>query len=1092
MVDVEDLTGFAGSLDDVVVSKDYKYMCSDLGARLIKDSIREHDLDGVVVACCSPRMHEHTFRQVVEDGGVNRFNLEIANVREQCSWAHDDPVKATEKAKSLVKGSVAKARLLEPLEKSRIPVTQKALVVGAGIAGIQASLDLADEGFKVFLVEREPSIGGRMAQLDKTFPTLDCSSCILTPKMMDVASHPNIELLAYSEVVDVEGSIGNYKVRIRKKPRFVDVEKCTACNDCVKVCPVDVKDEFNMGQGLRKAIYIPFPQAVPQKYTIDKIGVPPCMDACPAGVNVQGYIALISQRKFNEALELVRESNPFPSVCGRVCSHPCEQECSRKEFDEPLAIRALKRFIADHGVEGRKPKVPRKRREKIAVVGSGPAGLTCSYYLARWGYNVTVFEALPVAGGMLAVGIPSFRLPRDMLKKDIDYIRDWGVEIKTGQALGMDFSIEDLFSMGYKSIFLALGAHREKRLGIPGEELEGVLYCVDFLRKVNLEGNVRVKGKVVVVGGGNAAVDAARTALRCGAEEVSIIYRRTRLEMPADEEEICAAEEEGVKIEYLVSPVKILGRGGKVTEVECIRMELGSPDESGRRRPIPVEGSEFRINVDTFIPAISQTPDLSWISEKERLKKTEWDTLVADPETLETSIPGVFAGGDAVTGPGTIIEAIGHGRKAATSIDRFLRGKDLKRKEKKERVAPVPDRRVERQPRALPEKIPPEKRILDFEEIEQCLSEESAVEEALRCLNCNVCSLCKQCIEVCEADAIDFEQQEEEIEEEVGAIVVTTGFDLMDPTNLYEYGYASSLDVITSLELERLISSSGPTLGEVLRPSDKKKPSSITFILCVGSRDETQNRWCCRIGCMSALKHVYLLREKLGEDVEINICYTDIRSYGKGYEEFYRKIRGMKANFFRGRPSEVRDMKDHLKIEVFDTTTNKLFEIKTDMVVLVPALVPRYDAEEIMRILRISKSEDGFFLEAHPKFRPLDTFTDGIFIAGCCQGPKDIQDTVSQASGVAARAATILSKKELELDPLIATVDEETCSGCGICIAICPYAAVELVEEETTHARVNEALCKGCGACVGACSSGAMQQNGFKDKQLLMMIDETI
>lgn len=637
-VDVEQLTKYAAGLDGVVVSKDYKYMCSDVGANLIKDSIKKHKLDGIVIACCSPRMHEHTFRGVVEAGGVNGFNLEIANIREQCSWVHEDKARATEKAKILVRGAVTKARLLEPLEPSKVSVTPTAVVIGGGIAGIQASLDLAEEGHKVYLVEKMPSIGGRMAQLDKTFPTLDCSGCILTPKMMEVANHPNIELLTYSEVIGIEGSIGNYKVKIKKKPRYVDLEKCTGCGDCVDACRLKgrVVSEFDMGMGKRSAIYMPFPQAIPLKCTVD----------------------------------------------------------------------------SDH--------------------------------------------------------------------------------------------------------------------------------CLMLTR-----------GK-------------------CGA------------------------------------------------------------------------------------------------------------------------------------GP--------------------------------------------------------------------------------------------LCVEACEADAIDFKQKEEEIEVDVGAILVATGYDVMDPSNLYEYGYARSDDVITTLEMERLINSSGPTGGEIVCPSNNEKPSSITFVLCVGSRDETECTWCCRIGCMSALKQVYLLKEKLGDDVEINVCYTDIRSFGKGYEEFYRNIRGLKTNFFRGRPSEIRNVNNHLKIDIFDTTTNKLFEIITDLVVLVPALVPRADADEFARILRISQSGDGFFLEAHPKLRPMDTFTGGIFIAGCCQGPKDIQDTVSMASGAAARAANILSKKELESEPLVSCVDEDICSGCSVCVSVCAYSAIEIIKEGNgeSHAKVNEALCKGCGACVGACPSGAMQQRGFKDKQILPMIEETI
>jgi heterodisulfide reductase subunit A len=352
------------------------------------------------------------------------------------------------------------------------------------------------------------------------------------------------------------------------------------------------------------------------------------------------------------------------------------------------------------------------------------------------------------------------------------------------------------------------------------------------------------------------------------------------------------------------------------------------------------------------------------------------------------------------------------------------------------------------------------------------------------------CGETPACREACAQGAINFDQKEEIIEKKVGAIIVTTGYDLLDPSSLYEYGYAAP-DVITTLELERLISSSGPTKGEILRPSDKQKPKSVTFILCVGSRDETQCTWCCRIGCMSALKQVYLLREKLGEDVEINVCYTDIRSYGKGYEEFYRKVRGLKTNMFRGRPSEVRNMGTQQKIDIFDTTTNKLFEITTDLVVLVPALVPRSNTTDFARLLHLTLSGDGFFLEAHPKLRPMDTFVNGIFIAGCCQGPKDIQDTVSQASGAASRAATILAKKELEIDPLIAAVDEELCTGCGVCVEICPYDARAL-NDKLKIAEVNEALCVGCGACIASCPSNASIHKNFTKKQILNMVDDII
>ena len=641
-VDVEKLTDYASHLKDVVVAQNYKYMCSDVGASLIKKSIKDHKLEAIVVAACSPRMHEHTFQRVANDGGVNQYQVEISNIREQCSWAHTEKGPATEKAKSLIRSAVARARELEPLTASKIKVTPHALVIGGGIAGIQSALDLANDGFKVVVVERQPSIGGHMAQLDKTFPTLDCSSCILTPKMMEIANHTNIELLTYSEVLNVDGSIGNYSVKIRKKPRYIDMEKCTGCGDCAVACRLKnrIPSEFDEEIGKRSAVYMPFPQAVPLKY---------CIDAS-------------------------------------------------------------------------------------------------------------------------------------------------------------------------KCLFLTKG--------------------------------------------------------KCGDEPL--------------------------------------------------------------------------------------------------------------------------------------------------------------------------------------------------------------------------------CNKACAQGAIDFNQQEEIIERKVGVIIVATGYNLLNPEKIFEYGYTNSPDILTTLELERLISSSGPTKGEILRPSNQQKPKSITFLLCVGSRDETQCTWCCRIGCMTALKQIYLLREKLGKDVEINLCYQDIRSFGKGYEEFYRTVRGLPTNTFRGRPSEVRNITDHLKIDIFDTMTNKLFEINTDLVVLVPAMTPQKDASQVSRLLRLTLSSDGFFLEAHPKLRPMDTFVNGIFIAGCCQGPKDIQDTVAQASGAASRAAAILCKPTLTVEPHIANVDEDLCSGCGMCVTICPAKAINRVEKQQSHgntvlrACVDEGLCQGCGLCVSTCPSGAIQQRGFKDKQLIPMINEII
>jgi len=395
------------------------------------------------------------------------------------------------------------------------------------------------------------------------------------------------------------------------------------------------------------------------------------------GLDVRGYIGLISEGKFEDAVALIREKTPFARVLGSICTHPCEGECNRGQVDSPLAIRWLKRFVADYkGGEG-KLKIPAKapaREEKIAIVGAGPAGLNCAYDLARMGYQVSIFESLPVAGGMLHVGIPAYRLPKEILEEEIELVRGLGVEINLNTPIGKDLTLDSLFHQGFKAIFIAIGAHQSQRLGIPGEEAKGIIHGVDFLRELNLKGKIKIGNKIAVIGGGDVAIDSARSAIRLGAKEVSILYRRTRVEMPAREEEIEAAEKEGIQIQYLIAPVEVIATGGKVQGVRCIRMKLGAPDASGRRRPIPVKGSEFDIELDTVIPAIGQKIDLSFLEGKNGIEVTGRGTITVDPATLATSRPGVFAGGDAVTGPSVAIEAIATGRKAAVSIAKYLEG----------------------------------------------------------------------------------------------------------------------------------------------------------------------------------------------------------------------------------------------------------------------------------------------------------------------------------------------------------------------------------------------------------------------------------
>ncbi len=630
VVPVEDLVEYAKTLPDVVLATDYKFMCSDVGQTLIKKKIQEMNLNRVVVAACSPRMHEPTFRLVLKEAGLNQFLFEMANIREHSTWVHmRDPEGAYEIAKDHIRLTVNKARELVPLEVQTVKVEPSCLIIGGGIAGMNSALDLAAEGFKVYLVEKSPTIGGHMAQLDKTFPTMDCSACILTPRMVDVARSKNIELLTYSEVVDVTGYIGNFEVTILKKPHYVDQEKCTGCGACVDYCPIVCANEFDLGLATRKAIYIPFPQAVPGQYTID-------MDHCVK--------------------------------CG-ICTRP----------------------------------------------------------------------------------------------------------------------------------------------------------------------------------------------------------------------------------------------------------------------------------------------------------------------------------------------------------------------------------------------------------------------------------------NVCEPEAIKYDDKPEEIKVKVGTIIVATGWDLFDPSGLKQYGYGIYPNVITGLQMERLLSSFGPLLGKPVRPSDLKEPHRIAFLQCVGSRNfrEGGNKYCSRVCCMYATKQARQYKEK-HPDAEIYIFYIDIRAFGKGYEEFYESAaRNYGINYIRGRIAEVSEGKDHqIIIRAEDTLLQQMIELEVDLFVLSCGLEPRKDADKITSLLRIQKSGDGFFMEAHPKLRPVDTLTEGIFIAGVAQGPKDIPDAVAQAKGAASSAAALMSKGEVEIEPFYAVVSPERCIGCGMCVENCAYGAVELVEDRRFGriASVNQALCKGCGACAGNCRCSAINIKGFTSEQIFEMI----
>jgi heterodisulfide reductase subunit A len=1105
-VDVPAVAKFAATLPNVVAAREYKFMCSQPGQERIQKDIAKLGINRVVVAACSPQMHEITFRKTCEECGLNGYLCQIANIREHCSWIHSDMAAATTKAKALVSGAVRRVAHNEPLEVTYSPLNPATMIVGAGIAGIQAALEIAEAGRDVYLVERDSTIGGKMAKLDKTFPTLDCSACILTPKMVSVSHRQNIHLLTLSEVEKVSGYFGAFSVRVRQRARYV-TDACTACGACAKVCPVSVPSPFDEMLGERTAIHKAFAQAVPNAYLIEKQERPPCIEACPIRQEAAGYVALIAKKKFKEAAKLIRQRNPLASVCGRVCYHPCETECNRSLVDQPVAIQHLKRFALDwareHKVKIPPPKVAERREEKVAIIGSGPAGLVAAHDLALKGYQVTVFEQWAQLGGMLALGIPEYRLPRPVLDEEIEFIRALGVKFETGVRFGRDLTLEQLRAQGFKAVFLAVGAHESVRLEVPGEDLGGVVSGIDFLRDVALKTDGHLGKRVAVIGGGNTAVDAARTALRLGSK-VSILYRRTRAEMPAMAEEVDDAEAEGVDVQYLVAPVEVLGTGGKVTGLRCVKMRLGEPDASGRRRPIPIEGSEHELEFDSVIAAVSQAPEAAALAQTGGLKLSKWHTVEVDPETKQTSLPGVFAGGDVALGPSTVIASMGNGRRAAEAVDKYLKGEPLAaftthlvkpRDTSRENFRPhsyAPLYKDTPKAARVPmPKLEPTGRAADFREVETGYTEEEAVREAERCLHCGVCVECLECERVCEPEAVLHSMTDEVKEIPVGQVLLSTGYQLFDARRAGQYGYGRLPDVYHGLEFERMINSAGPTAGKVLT-RDGKPPRTIAILHCVGSRDENYHRYCSRVCCMYALKFAHLVKDRT--DAEVYQFYIDMRAFGKGFEEFYGRVQEEGTHLIRGKAAEVVPARGELAqhgtmvVRCEDTLIGAFREVPVDMVILCSAIEPQADANRLKQIFTISQSPDGFFLERHPKLDPTSTFTDGIYIAGCCQGPKDIPDTVAQASGAAARMMGMIAKGQVAMDPVRATIVAERCSGCRICNNLCPYSAISFDAEKKVSV-VEKTLCKGCGTCVAACPAGAIEGSGFTDEQILAEVE---
>ncbi len=889
--------------------------------------------------------------------------------------------------------------------------TGSVMVVGAGIAGVQASLDLARAGYFVHLVENKSAIGGVMAQLDKTFPTNDCSMCILSPKLVECGRHLNIQIHTLTEVETINGEPGNFKVTLKKQPRFVDMAKCTGCGDCTKVCPVVIPDEFNTGLGDWKAAYRLYPQAIPSAFAIKKLDRAPCTLTCPAEINVQGYVQLIKMGKYEEAVKLIMERLPLPGVLGRICPHPCEDKCRRKELDESVAICNLKRFAADQvDLATIPPPLVEAKSDQIAIIGSGPAGLACAYHLALKGYRPTIFEALPKAGGMLRVGIPDYRLPKDVLDKEIDNILRLGVELKYNTALGRDFTLDSLRDEGYKAVFLGLGCHVGKPLGVEGEDAPGVLQGVELLRRHNLGEPQEVGKRLAVIGGGNVAIDVACTARRLGSQ-VTIVYRRSREEMPAFHHEIEQALCEGVEIIFLAAPLKVLTQDGKVSGLLCQKMELGEPDASGRRRPIPIPGAEFELAVDMIVPAIGQEAARSPLADS-GIKLSRWGTIEVDEATYQTSRPGVFAAGDVHTGPWIAIEAVGGGIEAAESIDRYLKGLDLKEgrvlgREAHERWAEIP-KDEEGQPRQVMATLPPEHTCACFDEIARGYDEGQALAEAARCLNCGVCSECMQCVAACLPKAIDHSQQPQTLEVEVGAVILSPGFKTFDPLKYESYHYAQFPNVVTSLEFERILSASGPYGGHLVRPSDHKEPKKIAWLQCVGSRDVKFNSYCSSVCCMYAIKEAVIAKEHAPYELDTAIFFMDMRTFGKQFEQYYNRAQEQGVRFIRSRIHTVDAAPDDNVRIRYITENGQIKEEDFDLVVLSVGIEVGRETQELTQRLGV-EATGHHFVKTDP-FSPVDASRQGVYVCGTMQGPKDIPESVMEASAAAAACSASLSQ----------------------------------------------------------------------------------
>jgi heterodisulfide reductase subunit A len=730
--------------------------------------------------------------------------------------------------------------------------------------------------------------------------------------------------------------------------------------------------------------------------------------------------------------------------------------------------------------------------EKIAVVGAGPSGLTCALDLHSRGYPVTIIDSSNKPGGLISSCIPEYRVSNDVVMQDIDWVLGHGITVQMNTTVGEDISLTQL-RKDFDAVYLAIGAQNPAKLNLEGITKKGVLYGLPFLRSTKRGKTPTNFGEnVIIIGGGNAGIDCARTSIRLGAKKVTLVCLETRDltsrdRMPAHDWEIEDAEEEGVKILGSLGPTKVISEKGRVTGLETSVCTSVYTSE-GKFSPTFSKDAGPTIKGDTVIIAIGQRADLTGF---DKLDTTPGGYLVIDEGTLETSIRGIFAGGDVVTGPSSVIEAIALGKEAAESIDRYVKGIDLLEGRQHEMHVVTSDEvdfgQFPRLQRAKTKTLSRRNRRSSFEEVELGFLKKIADKEAERCMSCAVCSECKVCLEKCEPDAIDHDMTDELVELNVGAIIVATGGESYKPVESREYGFGFLPNVVTNAQFERITNAAGPTQGKIKRPSDGMTPKYIAFIQCVGSRDpRADSDYCCYFGCENSLKQATQIKEKY-PDTEVNIYAIDVRTHGPGYEELYQRALGMGIIVVKGKASEVEadPVTNGVRVFAEDLYTGRNTSLTYDLVVLATPMRPQSDSSEVARTIGVNTDRHGFFLCAHPKLRPVESFKDGVFFAGACIGPADIRNAVSQGRGAAAMAQSLISYGRFDIEPIYAEIDDELCNKCELCTDLCPYSAPTL--EDDSMVIVKE-LCQGCGTCAGGCPQEAIDMRHYRRSQIMPMI----